>query len=425
MQFDGQRHKSALSALAFSVLLQSLVLVPAAVAQDGAGGTAGGTATTSNTAGSSVVGATISGEASAGANASASIGANTSAAATNRLSAGHGAEITGSSKVLRGTVRQDGSKSPFLPGVVQTVPKGSTIDIAFSGTINSEFTQKGDEIMVQVSHDVAGSSGVGVPGGWYAHGLVTDSAVPKRGGRAGYISIRFDKLVSPDGQYEVPFNAEVSTKDSPVKGVAKLVAVDSGYVGLGALGGSILAVQYGGLGTAIATHGISVGVGAAIGGTIGLFGAIKRKGNDATFFSGDELKIVTADPISLPGFDKTALPSGKIHEKLKDMAITVNKALFAKDPSGDKASNLLVLDLTVANKTPKECTFCDLVVVSDHNQKYTPSCFQPMQQLQKKIKPNTTEAGTIAFGVDGKKRKYWLVLLDPTKENELTRVPIN
>ncbi len=184
-------------------------------------------------------------------------------------------------------------------------------------------------------------------------------------------------------------------------------------------------MQYGGIGTAIATHGISVGVGAAVGGTIGLIGALKRKGNDATFFSGDELKIVTADPISLPGFDKTALPSGEPHEKLKDMAITVNKALFAKDPSGDRDSNLLVLNLTVDNKTPKEYTFCDLVVVSDHNQKYTPSFFQPMQQVQKKVKPGTTEEGTIAFGVDGKKRKYWLVLLDPIKANELTRVPIN
>ncbi len=185
---------------------------------------------------SSLAGATSSGVIPNSAAAGASTEANRNAAAINRISAGHGAEITGSSKVLKGSVRHDGSKSPFLPGVVQTVPKGSTIDIAFSGTFNSEFTQKGDEIMVQVSHDVPGSSGVGVPGGWYAHGLVTDSAVPKRGGRGGYISIMFDKLVSPDGQYEVPFHAEVSTKDSPVKSVAKLVAVDSGYVGLGALG---------------------------------------------------------------------------------------------------------------------------------------------------------------------------------------------
>jgi hypothetical protein len=79
----------------------------------------------------------------------------------------------------------------------------------------------------------------------------------------------------------------------------------------------------------------------------------------------------------------------------------------------------------MANKTPKEYTFFDLAVVSDRNQKYFPSIFGGFQQLQKKVKPNTKEDGTVTFEVGDKKHKYWLVLLDRSKANELTRVPIN
>ncbi len=114
--------------------------------------------------------------------------------------------------------------------------------------------------MVEVSRDVgSGSNAVGVPGGWYMHGLVTDAAEQKRGGRNGYVTIEFDKLVSPKGEYELPFHAKFSTKDSKLESVAKVLTTDSAIVGYGAAGGALLSLQMTGIGTAIATHGISVG----------------------------------------------------------------------------------------------------------------------------------------------------------------------
>ena len=65
--------------------------------------------------------------------------------------------------------------------------------------------------------------------------------------------------------------------------------------------GSIVSVQLTGIPTAIATHGISVGAGAAVGGTLGMIGALKRKGKIASFLPGDEMKMVTVEQIELPG----------------------------------------------------------------------------------------------------------------------------
>ena len=329
------------------------------------------------------------------------------------------------SEVLKGTVSEDGKKTPFLTGSIQSIPKGTAIDITFCGNINSEVSQKGDEIMVQVSHDVGSGKSVGVPGGWYMHGLVTDAAAQKRLGRDGYIEIEFDKLVSPDGQYELPFHATVSTKDKMLKTVAKVAAIDSGHVALGAMGGALMSLQFTGVGGAIASQGYSVAIGAGVGATLGAIGALKRKGKVASIYPGDSMKFTTAEPITLPGFDKTMLPSGKKFEPLKDMAITINKTRFEKGPNGDTDANLLTVDLTMANKTPKEYTFFDLAVVSDHNQRYFPSIFNGLQQLHQAVKPNSEQEGVVTFEVESKKRKYWLVLLDRSKQNELTRVPIN
>jgi len=331
-----------------------------------------------------------------------------------------------SDKLLHGSVIRDTKKSPFLTGSLQAIPPGTRVDVVFTGNVNSETSQKGDEVFVQVACDVPGSNGVGVPGGWMMHGLVTDSSGQKRLGRDGHVEIEFDKLISPNGEYELPFHATVSTKDCLMKSIAKVAAIDSGFVTKGAVGGSILSVQMTGLPVAIATHGYSVAIGAGIGASLGLFGALKRKGNILSIYPGAVMKMMTAETISLPGFDKSQLPSGQKHEALTTLGITINKTVYRKDPSGDRGTNLLVVDLTLNNKTAKEYKFRDLAVVSDLNQRYQPWIDQGFRALmEKSVAPHSEQEGVVTFEVGPKNRKYWLVLLDRIKECELKRVPLN
>lgn len=329
-----------------------------------------------------------------------------------------------SKKLLKGKVTSAAKPSPFLYGSVQAIPQGTKVDLTVMGNLNSEFSQKGDEVLARVSCNVGKGEQIMLPGGWYMHGIVTDVASQRRLGRDGYVEVEFDKLVSPDGEFELPFRAKVSTKDGQLKAIAKTALIDSGYVAVGAVGGSLLAVQMTGIPVAIATHGISVGIGAAIGGTLGAIGALKRKGDIRSLFPGDELKLITAEPITLPGFDPKLLPSAKVPVKNTLLNLSVAKVKFCKDPLGDKLSRQLSLDVTIENSSLKEYSFFDLAVLSDHNQRYYPLPIH-FQLGKNKVRPQSTATARLSFSVDSPKRKYWLILLDKGKREEISRTQIN
>jgi hypothetical protein len=327
------------------------------------------------------------------------------------------------SHLLKGTVTA--TPSPLLSGTVQSIPKGTKVNLSVMGTLNSEFSQQGDDVFAKISCNVANGKTVVMPGGWYMHGTVTNIAAQKRLGRDGYVEVQFDKIISPDGEIELPFKATVSTKDNQLKAVAKTVLIDSGYVSLGALGGSILSVQMTGLPVAIATHGISVGAGAAVGGTLGLIGALKRKGNIASFLPGDEMKMVTAEPIELPGFDPELLPSARVPMSTPNLTLAIKKPIFARDPLGDKLSRQLHMDVTIDNATPNQYSFFDLAVISDHDQRYYPSLTNDFQAIKKKVPSHTQATQHLVFSVDSPKHKYWLILLNKANRDEIARTAIN
>ncbi len=327
------------------------------------------------------------------------------------------------SHLLKGTV--SATPSPFLDGAVQSIPKGTKVNLSVMGTLNSEISQQGDEVFARISCNVANGKTVIMPGGWFMHGTVTTVASQKRLGRDGYVEVQFDKIVSPNGDFELPFKAKVSTKDNELKAVAKTVLIDSGYVSLGALGGSILSVQLTGIPLAIATHGISVGAGAAVGGSLGLIGALKRKGNIASFLPGDEMKMITAEPIELPGFDPAFLPSARVPVSTPNLTLAIKKPVFARDPLGDKLSRQLHLDVTIDNATANQYSFFDLAVISDHDQRYYPSLAGDFQAIRKRVPSHTQATAHLVFSVDSPKRKYWLIMVNKVNRDEIARTAIN
>lgn len=362
-----------------------------------------------------------------GTNGSATDSAHDESVSSPTITAEQSAQATKEAHLLKGSVTHSLSKSPLMYDKPQELPKGTTISLVSLANINSEINTKGDEVWVRVGTNVHGPSEVAVPGGWYMHGLVTDSAKQRRGGRDGYVTVQFDKLISPDRQIEVPIDAEITSKKSAPKAIAKHLLIDSGHVSLGAAGGAIASIQLGGIGTAIATHGISVGVGAGIGATIGLIGAAKRKGSVSSILPGEEMKLVVNQPITLPGFDASLIPSAKPTAHLENFEVQINKLAFSKDPWGDNRAKMLTVDITLKNGTSHEYGFSNLAVVSDRDEVYYPD---PLHNggpnfVTKKVKPNTTETAVVAFNVDGKRHKYWLVLLDRANQKELNRVPIN
>ncbi len=351
----------------------------------------------------------------------------TSQAGSAPISSGSSASASTSlvRPTLKGGVTED--ISPFAPdGSMQDVPKGTTVGITLMANVNSELSKVGDEILAAVSLDVRDGQRVLLPGQWFVHGTVSEVSSQRRLGRDGYVTIKFDKLLSPDGKYQIPFQAEASTRDSAIKSVARTVAVDSVYVGKGAVGGALLSVQLTGIPLAIASHGYSVAGGAAIGAGIGAYAALHRKGRIACVLPGEELKFKITKPIVLPQFNVDALPSAAPISKLNNFGIVINRAQFRPDPFGDRASRLLQVDFKMDNQTDKEYSFGNVVVVSDHNQMYYPYALSGnSKNRMKRVAPKSSEQATMTFGVDGPKHKYWLVLLDRGNRGELTRVPVN
>ncbi len=294
------------------------------------------------------------------------------------------------------------------------------------GNLNSQWSKLGDEIIARISLDVNNGDKVLLPGGWYMHGTVTELASRKRLGRDGYVTVEFDKLLSPDGDIDLPFKSKFSTKDNELKAISKTVLIDSGYVSIGALGGSIISAQLTGIPLAISTYGITIGAGAAVGGSLGLIGALKRKGKVASFFPGDEITITTAEPIIVPGFDARFIPSAQPKKAIADLKITANHYQFDKDPFGDKLSRQLLLSITIRNNTEKEISFFDTAVLSDFGERYYPSLTTVgLNTFKTRVKPNTTVTADMAFNVSHKKHKYWLILLDKTDKEEIARCQIN
>jgi hypothetical protein len=330
--------------------------------------------------------------------------------------------------LLRGQASTFKGRSPFLSGSIQSIPADTKVELVVpDGTfLNSEFSQKGDEVRVRVAKDIMDGDRVLIPGGWYMRGLVTQAVGRQRTLRNGWVEVQFDKLVSPDGDYELDFNAKVSTKDNKLTAVSKLIAKDVGFVSYGALGGALLSIQLGGIGTAIATHGISVGVGAAIGGTIGQYAAIRRKGKINSITGGDTLKLVTAEPISLPGFDKELLPSAEPIPHLEGLELKVKDFRFARTSWNDSSARVLTVDLDVANNTKLNFNFFDVFVKSDHDQTYIQT-YGGLGGGAKNptIAPGKSGSGKIVFTVGSPKRKYSLIFVSRRTGKELSRVAIN
>ena len=333
--------------------------------------------------------------------------------------------ILPSNSVLHGRVSETPEHSPLLSGSVQTIPDGIKVDLTLQGNLNSEVSQKGSEVFAQISRDVTDSAGnkVYLPGGWVAHGFVTDRSGQKRHSGAGWAEVTFDSIRSPDGKYDIPFDAKVSTKDNTVVAVTKVLVTDTKYMSIGAVAGSVLSVQMTGLPLAIASHGYSVAIGAGVGAAIGLFGAVRKKGPILCLYPGEHLKLTTSGSIQMPGFNLANLPSAKPKERVIGLFVQINEAKLVKDDLyDDKKARILRVSFTIENNTQREFLLNNLRVISDLNEIYMPH-LSMMGIKFKSLTPKSSQTLTIPFSVDAGKHKYWLLLTN-AKGDEVRREAI-
>lgn len=328
--------------------------------------------------------------------------------------------------VLKGAVSHE--VCPFKEdGSTETISQGTTLNLTVTTNLNSELNQEGDEIVAELASDLSKDGRVLLPGKWKVVGRVTRVEKLKRMGRDGFIELKFEKLVSPDGKWEVPLDAAASTKRSAAKTAVKQTLETSGYVSVGAIGGSLLSVQLTGLPVAISTYGISVGVGAAVGGALGMAAALHRKGDTLCAYAGEEIKISLPHPIVVPVFKQEILPSKRPPIKSEDLKVQIRDYEFLPYPFEDKKSRLLKVTFRIENHGSQEFAFSNLALVCNHHHHYLPYCAADdfYKQRSKVVGPNAVQEATLTFQVGSPRLKYSLVLLDRGNENILSEVAIN
>ncbi len=318
------------------------------------------------------------------------------------------------------TDKQRLKNEKMFTGEIDQLDSKDVIKMTVSQVLSSGYTEEGDEFFAEISSEVEGDKGVILPAGTIAHGSVKEIADSKRLGRDGWIEVNFDYLITPDGR-EIPIKGKMSTKLNPVVGVAKNVAVSTGYTAAGGVIGGFLALNMFGLPAAVASQGYTVAGGAALGGAVGLGMALYRKGKDVLISPGDEIRVKITSSVQLPVFSKEAL---KQEEIIYDgLNVKITNIAFEEDPFGEK--NTITLSLVITNLTDKYFTGFDIALMNDMNTSFYPSVFGDTTLMFSKIKPGDRISGKISFAVDNIKRKHWLVFYDRTKGAPLAKLSVD
>ena len=330
---------------------------------------------------------------------------------------------TPTGNVIRGHVEvtdQNAPQGDYFTGEVSVMDKGDVINMTVTEVMSAGLTMEGDDFFAEVTGEVSGKNGVIIPVGTVAHGSVKQVAGPKRMGRDGWIELKFDSLIMPDGR-EIPIEAKMTTKNNVVKGTAIKVAQGTGITLAGGVIGGIMALNILGLEAAIASNGYTLAGGAAVGGAVGLGVALYRKGKDVLLAPGDEIKVKILHDLDLPVINEEYLKQEEVFYDGLD--VRINEVAVVKDPFGEK--NTISVDMVIYNSSPKNFSTLDICLMNELNKKFYPSIFENSKFAISQIKSGERSEGKLYFSVDNPKKPHWLVFTDRRTQKPLTKISLD
>ena len=321
---------------------------------------------------------------------------------------------------LRSTIEQtdyNHSQGPTVnSGDVREVAAGTTLELVLSSEIAADESVEGDEFIGKIGKDVTVDGRVVLPRGTQVHGVLTSLQGPKRAGRNGYINTIFDYIITPDGR-KVPIEGNSTTKDSKGKAAAKVVGRAAGYTAVGGVVGTLIALQFGGLAAAAASHGGTLAGGAAIGGATGLTIAMLMKGKSVLLQPGAEMHITLSEPLKLPTM---TMPDETAEDfSLPGLEVKVASMRVDRRPNGGTGDIKLTLD--VLNESKNTFSTFEIGLEDEQGNVFFPTPLGDTGMLSSRIKPNSHLSSNIAFSVDNVKSRYKLVFFKPYSREALAK----
>lgn len=324
------------------------------------------------------------------------------------------------SPVLRSTIIQTETNHPQRPIVntadVRVVPPGTALDLVLAKEIEAGETVEGDEFFGKIIKDVLVDGQVVIPRGTVVHGVLSTMEGPKRAGRDGYITTRFDYLTTPDGR-EVPIEGNSTTRDSKGKAAAKVVGRAAGYTAIGGVVGTVIALQFGGLAGAAASHGSTLAGGAAIGGAAGLTVAMLTKGKSVMLQPGAEMRVKLSEELKLPTMTMPAETAEDF--SIPGLKVKVVGMRIDRHPFGEMTEIKLTLD--ISNQTEYTFSTFDIALEDELGNLLFPSPLADTSMLSSKIKPNSHLNSNITFSVYNAKIRHKLVFFKPYSREPLVK----
>lgn len=311
-------------------------------------------------------------------------------------------------------------KEQIFTGKVDKIETKEVVKMVVSQVLQGGTTMEGDEFFAEVSNDVEGGGGVLLPVGTLAHGTVRNIVDPKRGGRDGWIEVKFDTLITPDGR-EIPINASMTTKNSAPKAIAKTVGIDTAYTVTGSVVGGFTALNVLGLEAAIASQGYTILGGAAAGAVLGLGMSLIRKGKGVLISRGDEIKVTIQSDVELPVMKKEAFKQKEM--KYEGLDVKILDLWLVKDPFGVR--NTFEITMDIDNFSDQNFSGFDIAVENDMKRKFYPALFFKDAMSFTKMESGSSVIGKMYFSVDDPKRKHWLVFYDRMTRKPLAKVSLD
>ncbi len=245
--------------------------------------------------------------------------------------------------------------------------------------IDEDLSLSGDDFVAELSPIT--SRALGLPRGTKIIGQITDVKEARSLSRDAELSVEVSHVETPEGAL-IP--AKASLRLTATKGIASNTSKaikSTTKCAAATMVGAVDAVQYGGLATAVMTHGISVGVGAAIGLGLSLFDAVAANG--AELHSGafkvskfslnsdfellGDLPRVTDEQLDRAGNYRAKLDLINAHMQGATKQETLGLELELKDLNKYFSSSygeFVVLDLDLKNKTQRKIYPQDLTISS-------------------------------------------------------------
>jgi hypothetical protein len=331
--------------------------------------------------------------------------------------------VGGEPPVLRSTIIQTETNSPHGPtvntGDVRVVPPGAPLDLVLSTEIEAGETAEGDEFFGKIIKDVLVDGQLVIPRGTVMHGVLSTMQEPKRAGRNGYITTRFDYLTTPDGR-KVSIEGNSTTRDSKGKAAAKVVGRAAGYTAIGGVVGTVMALQFGGLAGAAASHGATLAGGAAIGGTAGLTVAMLMKGKSVMLQPGAEMRVTLSEELKLPTMTMPAETAEDF--SIPGLKLKVVGMRIDRHPFGEMTEIKLSLD--ILNETENTFSTFDIALEDELGNLLFPSPLADTGIESSKIKPSSHIKSNVTFSVYNGKIRHKLVFFKPYSREPLAKLSL-